>query len=78
MKTTTTILTEAQLRKIKNVKNNWKKTKGKAAFIKFLSGEKLGRTEAIQAKCYECVQGEETGPCLADSCPLTQYCQWNN
>lgn len=51
---------------------------GKADYIRFLKGERLTRDEAIKAKCYECVGGEDTLPCHAATCPLTLYCQWNN
>ena len=60
----------------KNALKYPKKT-GKAYYLKFLKGESLTRNEAIMAKCYECVLGEDTEPCLAETCPLTLYCQWN-
>ena len=50
---------------------------GKAYFIKFLKGERLTRDEAIKARCYEYVGGEDTEPCNVPLCPLTLYCQWN-
>ena len=50
---------------------------GKADYIKFLKGGHLTRDEAIKAKCYECVGGEDTEPCDVPLCPLTLYCQWN-
>lgn len=54
------------------------KQKGKSAYLKFLSGEKVTRADAIFACCYECVGGEQTKPCTAITCPLTLYCQWND
>lgn len=56
----------------------WQKKKGKSAYLRHLKGVRLTRAEAIEAKCYECVCGEDTQPCLAVYCPLIQYCQWNN
>lgn len=56
---------------------SWPKKSGKADYIKFLNGENLGRTAAIRAKCYECVTGEDTLPCIVETCPLIGFCQWN-
>jgi hypothetical protein len=50
---------------------------GKAEYLKHLHGKRLTRDEAIRAKCYECVGGEDTSPCTIIHCALTQYCQWN-
>ncbi len=61
---------------LQNVKN-WPRSAGKAHYLRFLQEEKLTRDEAIQAKCYECVGGEDTEPCLVSTCPLTPFCQWN-
>ena len=61
---------------ISNVKK-WQRKAGKNHYLRFLNGEKLTRDEAIQAKCYECVCGEDTEPCLVPTCPLTHFCQWN-
>lgn len=63
-------------RKLKDVKS-WPKKTGKADYLKYLNGERLTRAEAIRATCYECVQGEDTNPCMANTCPLIGYCQWN-
>jgi len=56
---------------------NYPKKTGKVNYIRFLKREQLTRDEAIKAKCYECVGGEDTEPCLAVTCPLTLYCPWN-
>lgn len=61
---------------IKNAKRMPKKS-GKAEYIKHLTGHRLTRDQAIRAKCYECVQGEDTRPCDIIECALTTYCQWN-
>ena len=61
---------------ISNVKK-WRRKTGKAQYLRYLQGEELTRDEAIQAKCYDCVSGEDAEPCLVPTCPLTQYCQWN-
>ena len=61
---------------ISNVKK-WRRKTGKAQYLRYLQGEELTRDEAIQAKCYDCVCGEDTEPCLVPTCPLTQHCQWN-
>ena len=54
----------------------WPKKSGKADYLRFLNDEKLTRSEALKAKCYECVAGEDTQPCLVQYCPLIDYCQW--
>jgi hypothetical protein len=51
---------------------------GRADYLKHLKGQTLTRNQAIRAKCYECVGGEDTKPCNISSCPLTQFSQWNN
>ena len=61
---------------IKNA-TEYPKQIGKADYIKFLKGGRLTRGEAIKAKCYECVAGEDTEPCDVPLCPLTLYSQWN-
>ena len=61
---------------ISNVKK-WQRKTGKSHYLKFLQGKDLTRDEAIQAKCYECVCGEDTEPCSVPTCSLTQFCQWN-
>jgi hypothetical protein len=61
---------------IKNVKK-WAKKTGKADYLRYLEGERLTRDEAIKARCYECIQGEDTRPCHVITCPLTLYSQWN-
>lgn len=56
----------------------WPKQVGKSNYLKHLRGVRLTRDEAIRAKCYECVGGEDTEPCNVVTCSLTQYCQWNS
>ena len=56
--------------------NKWPRKAGKTDYLRFLNGEKLTRAEALKAKCYECVAGEDTQPCLVEYCPLVGYCQW--
>ena len=55
----------------------WPKQIGKADYLRHLRGERLTRDEAIKARCYDCVCGEDTEPCLVWLCPLQPYCQWN-
>lgn len=61
---------------IKNVEK-WPKKIGKADNLRHLRGERLTRDEAIKAKCYDCVCGEDTEPCVVYTCSLQPYCQWN-
>lgn len=63
-------------RKLQSVQA-WPKKSGKADYIKFLNGETLSRSAAIRAKCYECATGEDTQPCIVETCPLIGFCQWN-
>jgi len=63
-------------KQIENVEK-WPRQQGKADYLRHLHGERLTRDEAIKAKCYDCVCGEDTQECLAAFCPLHQYCQWN-
>lgn len=63
-------------RLIKSV-NSWPRRAGRKELLAHLNGERLTRDEAIRAKCYECVGGEETGPCYVAGCALSQYCPRN-
>ncbi len=65
-------MTWKQLQAVKT----WPKKSGKADHLKFLNGERLTRAEAIKAKCYECVSGDDTQPCTVKTCPLLGFCQW--
>ena len=66
-------MTWKQLQSVKS----WPKKSGKSDYLKFLNGEALTRAGAIRAKCYECVNGEDTQPCVVETCPLRNFCQWN-
>jgi len=67
------MITQKRLQDIKK----WPKKAGKSDYLRFLNGETLTRAAAIRAKCYECVTGEDTLPCIVETCPLTGFCQWN-
>lgn len=60
----------------KNVER-WPRRAGKRDLLRFIDGEKLTRSEAIQATCYECTCGESSDPCNVETCPLIQFCPWN-
>lgn len=48
---------------------------GKADYLNFLRGKKLTRAQAIKAKCFECVGGEDNRPCKIETCPLALFSQ---
>ena len=54
----------------------WPRKSGKTDYLRFLNGEQLTRSQALKAKCYECVTGEDTKPCAVGHCPIIDYCQW--
>ena len=54
----------------------WPRKSGKTDYLRFLNGEKLTRAQVLRAKCYECVTGEDTKPCIVGHCPISDYCQW--
>jgi hypothetical protein len=59
-----------------NVAEHWKLRKGKNEYLKHLNDERLTRTEAMTAKCYECNAGyddDKPGDCNVPACPLHQY-----
>jgi hypothetical protein len=68
--------TSKHLEKHTEIVKRWPRKAGKAEYLKFLRGEKLTRAEALKAKCYECVCGEDSGQCLVKTCPLLLYSQW--
>ena len=51
---------------------------GRTLYLKYLRGESLTRGEAIKAKCYECVNGEDFKPCNVITCPLLAYCPYGH
>ncbi len=55
----------------------WPRRTGRKELLRHLRGERLTRDEAIKARCYECGGGEDTEPCMASACPLTQFCPRN-
>ncbi len=48
---------------------------GKADWMRFKKGEKLTRSGAIRAKCYDCTGGFADGPldCEITTCPLYAF-----
>jgi hypothetical protein len=46
---------------------------GKTQLLKYLSGRRLTRQEAIKAKCYDCDGMGETGECDMEECSLYPY-----
>lgn len=60
-------------KQLKDVKH-WKQQYGKSAYVKYLNGEKLTRSQAIAAKCYECNGNEAT--CYSVLCPLYPLTQF--
>lgn len=62
---------------IANVKQ-WKRHAGKNDYLNYLGGKRLTRHQAIKAKCYECVQGDDFSVCTISKCPLTIYSPMNN
>jgi len=55
----------------------WPRRAGRKELLRHLRCKRLTRDEAIQARCYYCVCGEEGSPCNVGMCPLTQYCPRN-
>ncbi|MDR1515432.1 MAG: hypothetical protein LBS45_07040 [Synergistaceae bacterium] len=56
-----------------------KQAKGRAEYIRFLNGERLGYDEAIYARCYECMAFYRDGieDCVSAMCPLHRYMPYN-
>ena len=54
--------------------------RGHTQFIKFKNGETLTRTEAMKAKCYECMGYFLDGAmdCEVKTCPMYQYMPYKN
>ena len=46
---------------------------GKSELIKYLSGKRITRQQAIKAKCYDCDGYGESGECELNHCSLFQY-----
>ena len=54
--------------------------KGKIQLIAYLSGKKIGRKEAIEAKCYDCMGHYVDGvsDCEMTDCPLYPFNPYSN
>jgi hypothetical protein len=77
---TKTMCLDAINETIAYVKNYGKTTKGKAEYLKFLTGFRVTRNQAIKAKCYECsgyyhdsTDGVKGRDCKIPTCPLYPY-----
>lgn len=54
---------------------NLKQRQGKALYLKHLRGEQLTRSQAIQAKCFEC--NGDADSCNVVTCSLLPFCQFS-
>lgn len=65
--------------RIKDITNNWKRTRGKRELLAHLKGKRLTKGDAIKAKCYDCMCGYaasdkvEERDCNIKQCPLYPY-----
>ena len=55
---------------------NGKRRAGQLDLIKHLKGKKIGRKQAIRAKCYDCNGMGESDICDIDTCSLFPYSQF--
>ena len=46
---------------------------GKSQLLKHLRGERITRSQAIKAKCYDCDGMGDTGECEIEGCSLYPY-----
>lgn len=51
---------------------------GRKDLIEYLSGKRLTRHKAIQAKCYDCDGMGESGLCDIDTCSLFPYSPYSS
>jgi len=60
---------------LSSIKRHGKKLAGRTELIKHLNGQKLTRSQAMKAKCYECLGYFADGiqDCKMPECPLYQY-----
>jgi len=70
---------EDVLKHADDVEKNWMLAKGKNELIKHLRGERLSSTDAIKAKCYECMggYGDDKIDCGVTICPLHPIMPYN-
>lgn len=47
--------------------------KGKRWLIAHLSGQKITRAKAVEAKCYDCDGMGDSGECYIEECPLLPF-----
>lgn len=61
--------------KIKEIKKYGLKAQGKKELCRHLNGERLTRSEAILAKCYECngCYSDGKADCEIPACPLYSF-----
>jgi len=62
-----------------DIEKNWMLAKDKKELLKHLRGERLSSTEAIRAKCYECMggYGDDKVDCKIAKCPLHSIMPYN-
>ena len=59
-------------KKINTVKAFGISARGRSEMLKYLSGKKITRQQAINAQCYEC-NGYQRQDCMARECVLWPY-----
>ena len=47
--------------------------KGRRWLIAHLEGQKISRSQAVQAKCYDCDGMGDSGRCAMETCPLLPF-----
>jgi hypothetical protein len=60
---------------IESIKKHGKKAEGRSELLKHIKGVKLIRSEAIKAKCYDCMGYYADGveDCKDNRCPLYKF-----
>jgi hypothetical protein len=69
----------SDLKRADDVEQNWMLAKGKKELVRHLRGGRLSATEAIKAKCYECMggYGDDKVDCEISACPLRPMMPYN-
>lgn len=60
---------------LSSIKKHGTRAKGQQELIRHLGGKRLTRSQAIKAKCYDCMGYYADSPqdCLNETCPLYAY-----
>jgi len=72
-------MTNPKEKRMEDVEKVGNKARGRAEYIKYLNGGRLSASQAVKAKCYDCMGWFADGPgcCTSPECALFPFQPYN-